>query len=88
MSNVTVDAAAAIESRQALIRVWMAISGVWVVFWVVIAGVVVTMTDVHTPLVHDTGLFSLIVLAPPLALLVLGALARLAHTALGRHFPK
>jgi len=64
------------ETRQAMIRVWMAISAIWVAFWLGIALVVVG-TGVANPFADRLSLFALIVMAPPLALLLLGAGARL-----------
>lgn len=65
------------DSRQAMIRVWMAISAIWVAFWLGIALVALGM-GVATSFTDQLRLFALIVMTPPLVLLVLGAAARLA----------
>lgn len=65
---------AAVETRQSMIRVWLAISAVWVAFWILLA-TLVTFTGASAGQA-DVGLFALIVTTPPLAVLVLGALMR------------
>lgn len=69
-------AATAGDTRQSMIRVWMALSAVWVAFWLLIAVIVLATVEMRYPLADEVGLFPLIVLTPPLALLGLGALAR------------
>jgi len=73
----TVANAAGTETRQSMIRVWMAISAVWVAFWLLTAGVAVAAVEMRVPIEDQLGLFSLIVITPPLALLALGAAGRL-----------
>jgi hypothetical protein len=75
MSEVSMSAAAA-ESRQSMIRVWLAISAVWVAFWLFIALIALATVEVRFSLSHELGPFSLIVLLPPLALFGLGAVGR------------
>jgi hypothetical protein len=75
MSEASVSAAAA-ESRQSMIRVWLAISAVWVAFWLFIALIALAAVEVRFSLSHELGPFSLIVLLPPLALFGLGAIGR------------
>jgi hypothetical protein len=74
-------AAASVETRQSMMRVWMAISAVWVAFWLLIAAIVVFVGDFHPPFAGQLGPYATIVLAPPLALLMLGAVARLTFEA-------
>ena len=64
------------ETRQAMIRVWMAISAIWVSFWLAIA-LVALGAGVANPFADRLSLFALIVMTPPLVLLVLGAGGRL-----------
>jgi hypothetical protein len=74
MSETSVTAAG-LECRQSMLRVWMAISGVWVVFWLAIAAIVAA-NDIRYPLEGQFELFALIVLTPPLVLLALGVIGR------------
>jgi len=69
--------AADAETRLSLLRVWLAISAVWVAFWLVIAGLG-SVTDV-IPLSGNIRPILLILVLPPLFLLALGALAVLVH---------
>jgi hypothetical protein len=75
MSNTSV-AIAEVESRQALIRVWMAISAIWIAFWIAIALPIVFYGEATTPLFEQFRLFAVIVLVPPVVLLVAGAAVR------------
>ena len=72
------------ESRQAMIRVWLAISAIWVAFWLCIAALIATAGAAAVPFTSELPLFALIVMFPPLVLLALGALSRLAFEALFR----
>ena len=83
MSDTSV-AAAGVETRQCMIRVWMALSAVWVAFWLLIAGLVFATVEIRQPFADDLGSFSAIVLTPPLALLILGATLRWAFEQLTR----
>lgn len=76
MSNAGV-AIAGLEARQAMIRVWMAISATWVAFWISIATLIVATGEMTDPGAAQFRLFALIVIAPPLVLLTVGALFRL-----------
>ena len=77
MSNAGV-AVAGLETRQAMIRVWMAISGIWVAFWISIAAVIViTGGEMGEAMAAQLRLFAIIVLAPPVVLLAVGVLFRL-----------
>ena len=77
MSNTSVAIAEG-ETRQAMIRVWMAISAIWVFFWLCIAALILGTGEMSGPLTSQLRLFALIVLTPPVALLTLGALCRCA----------
>jgi hypothetical protein len=77
MSNTSVAIAEG-ETRQAMIRVWMAISAIWVFFWLCIAALILGTGEMSGPLTSQLRLFALIVLTPPIALLTLGALCRCA----------
>ncbi len=83
MSDASIGAAG-VETRQAMLRVWMAISAVWVAFWISIAGFVVLTGLISNPLFERLHLVVLIVVAPPLALLVLGATFRLIFETIAR----
>lgn len=67
----------AAETRRSMIRVWLAISAVWTAFWLVIAALVAASSGSLFALPNEIGLFALIVLLPPLALLTLGTLGHL-----------
>lgn len=75
MSNANV-AVAGVENRQAMIRVWMAISAIWIAFWLSMAALILMTGEMAEQLTTQFGLFALIVMTPPLALFVLGAFAR------------
>ena len=75
MSDVSATAAG-IEARQAMVRVWLAISAVWVTFWLLIAAIAIAPVEVRYSLTKELGAFSLIVITPPLCLLALGAAGR------------
>ena len=64
------------ETRQAMMRVWMAISAIWVAFWVSMAALITVTAEMTVPLAGKLGLFALIVLTPPLALLAVGSALR------------
>jgi hypothetical protein len=68
--------ATVLEARQSMLRVWMAISAIWVTFWLTIAAIVLTTFEPHNPLVIQVGIFSLIVATPPFVLLAIGAASR------------
>ena len=69
-------AVAAGETRQAMMRVWMAISAIWVAFWLSMAALIAVAAEMTVPLAGKLGLFALIVLTPPLALLAIGSALR------------
>ena len=64
------------ETRQAMMRVWMAISAIWVAFWLSMAALIAMAAETTVPLASELGLFALIVLTPPLALLAVGSVLR------------
>jgi hypothetical protein len=78
MSNTRIAAVAAVEARQAMMRVWMAISAIWVAFWLCMAGLTFVTAEMTIALSNQFGLFALIVIAPPLILLAVGAALRWA----------
>ncbi len=65
-----------IETRKSLIRVWLAVSAVWVAFWLLTATTVFAAAATRNPFVEEFGIFSAIVLTPPLALLAIGVFVR------------
>jgi hypothetical protein len=77
----TVAKSAGNETRQSMVRVWMAISAVWVAFWLLTAGVAFAAVEMRAPIGEQLGLFSIIILTPPLALLALGTAGRLLFEA-------
>jgi len=72
------------ETRKSLIRVWLAVSAVWVAFWLLTATTVFAAATTRNPFVEEFGTFSAIVLTPPLALLAIGIFARLLVEAFSR----
>jgi hypothetical protein len=75
MSEASVRAAGT-ETRQSMIRVWLAISAVWVTFWLLIAAIALATVELRFSLSGEFWPFSLIVLLPPLLLFGIGAAAR------------
>jgi hypothetical protein len=69
-------AVAAGETRQAMMRVWMAISAIWVAFWLSMAALIAVAAEMTGPLAGRLGLFALIVLTPPIVLLAIGTALR------------
>jgi hypothetical protein len=67
---------AILEERQSMLRVWMAISAVWVAFWLIVAAVVLTAFKSYSPIIVQLSIFSIIVATPPVALLAIGAALR------------
>jgi hypothetical protein len=71
---------AGVETRQAMLRVWMAISAVWVVFWLSIATVIaLTSEALASPLLERLDIIGLIVVAPPFLFLTFGVLLRCGY---------
>ncbi len=76
MSDFTIGKALG-ETRQAMLRVWMAISAVWVTFWLsIVAIIVMTNTAMANPLLSRLDHVALVVVAPPLILLAIGTILR------------
>lgn len=78
----------ACDARQSLFRVWLAISAVWVSFWLLIAGVAVAAVQMRNPLLGQINAFTLIVALPPIVLLAAGLLCRFLCQALPRSAEK
>jgi hypothetical protein len=72
------------EARQSLIRFWMAISAVWLAFWLLIAGIFLLNVDIPYIFSAEIVPFTLIVLTPPAALLAIGILGCWAFQAFGQ----
>jgi hypothetical protein len=87
MSDMTVSDAGG-ETRLAMFRVWMAISGVWVVFWLLIAGIVLAADAPIGPLADRLDLIAIITLLPPLVFLALGMLVRCLFEAIAARGPR
>ncbi len=85
MSEMAIEAAGA-ETRQAMLRVWMAITAVWAAFWVSIAGLIVLTGLMPNPLIDSLHLVTLIVIAPPFVLLAIGTATRLTFELISRKF--
>ncbi len=84
MSNTSATLATG-ETRQAMIRVWMAISAIWVAFWLSIAALIMVVNGATpNPLIEQFRLFVVIVMLPPVAFLAIGTLVRMAFEALFR----
>ncbi len=64
------------ETRQSMLRVWMALSAVWVAFWLIIAGIMLTAFEPYDPFIVQLGIFAFIVATPPFVLLAIGATVR------------
>lgn len=64
------------DARKSMIRVWMAVTAVWIAFWVGIAALIATTVDLYYPLSQQTGMIALILFGPPLALLAVGVTIR------------
>jgi hypothetical protein len=85
MSETTLDATGG-ETRVAMLRVWMAISAVWVAFWLSLAAITVLTEAVSNPLVARYDLLTLIVIAPPVTLLAIGTVSRLLFETVSARF--
>jgi hypothetical protein len=67
-----------------MLRVWMAISAVWVTFWLALAILVLSAVDTRSPFTEEFASYALIVIIPPLSLLAFGMLGRLVFELSGR----
>jgi hypothetical protein len=70
------------ETRQSMLRVWLAMSAVWVAFWLLIAALVAASSDIRYPFAAQIGVFAAVMVAPPAFLLVFGAVTRVVFEAL------
>jgi hypothetical protein len=86
MTDATVEVSGA-EARQSMVRVWMAISAVWVTFWLSIAALFLAAFETRGWFQGGVAPYALIILLPPLILLALGALGRLLYEASTRRRP-
>ena len=86
MSEASANAAG-METRQCLVRVWMAISAVWITFWLLIATTAVAAAEMQRSFADDLPTFAFILLAPPLGLLLLGIIGRSLFEASFRLLP-
>jgi hypothetical protein len=77
-------AAAGSETRRSMVCVWMAVSAVWVGFWLVMAAIAVVAARIDNPFAEDLGAFAVIVLTPPLVTFVLGSAFRLTFEAVAQ----
>lgn len=76
--------AAVLEARQSMLRVWMAISAIWVTFWIVMAALVVEALDPHNILIIDLSVCAVIAAVPPILLLAFGATVHLILEAIAQ----
>ena len=76
--------AAVLDARQSMFRVWMAISAIWVTFWIVMAGLVVAALAPHDTLVIDLSVCAAIAAVPPILLLAGGATVHLILEAIAQ----
>jgi hypothetical protein len=60
------------DARQCMFRFWMAISAVWLTFWLLIGGIVLLIVEIPYVFSPELGSFALVVAAPPAALLLIG----------------
>lgn len=82
----TLEHNAEADSGQALLRVSLTISAVWLVFWVLIGGIFFTVAGPGITMIGDLRAVCVAVFAPPAALLTIGligseALSRAARPA-------
>ena len=71
MSEASVRAEVS-DARQCMFRFWMAISAVWLTFWLLIGGIVLVTVEIPYAFSPELGSFALIVVAPPAVLLLIG----------------
>ena len=85
MSDASVGADVS-DARQCMIRFWMAISAVWLTFWLLIGGIVLLNVEIPYAFTPELGSFALIVVAPPAALLAMGLIGSWAWQSLAEAF--
>jgi hypothetical protein len=66
-------APAGLDARQCMIAVWLVITAVWLIFWGAITAVLFVTFGIRA---EEVGSLSLVVLAPPVALLAVGVVCR------------
>lgn len=67
------------DSATALVRVWLVIAAVWLVFWAPVAALLFASFDSRP---DEFAVMGLLILAPPLSLLAAGAAGLLAADAI------
>ncbi len=82
MSDVTVSVGGG-DARQSMIRVWMAISAIWIAFWILIAAMVLATFGLSYSPGSQLQPYVLILALPPAALLVTMMFCRWAYVGLG-----
>ncbi len=70
------------ETSQSMLRVWMAISAVWIAFWLLIVAIVLATVNSGGPIAWQLPPFAGILLLPPLGLLTVGMLGRWVYLGL------
>lgn len=75
------------ETRKNMLRVWLAISAVWIAFWLVIAIIVLATVRSGYLSVDELQTFATIVVLPPIILLCLGLFGFTAFSLLVRAVP-
>ena len=74
------------DARQCMFRFWMAISAVWLTFWLLIGGIALLIVEIPYALSPELGSFVLIVIAPPAALLLIGIIGSWASQSFAEAF--
>ena len=85
MSDASVRAEIS-DARQCMIRFWMAISAVWLTFWLLIGGIVLVTVEIPYAFTPELKSFALIVVAPPAALLAIGIVGSWASQSFAEAF--
>ena len=85
MSEASVRAEVS-DARQCMFRFWMAISAVWLTFWLLIGGIALLIVEIPYALSPELGSFVLIVIAPPAALLLIGIIGSWASQSFAEAF--
>ena len=81
MSDATVSASGG-DARQSMIRVWMAISAIWIAFWLSIAAMVLATFEFGNPLGSQLRPYFLILALPPAVLFLAMLLCRWVYLGL------
>jgi hypothetical protein len=77
-----------LDTRRNMLRVWLAISAVWVAFWMVIAAIALASVQSGYLFAEELQAFATIVILPPLTLLCFGLLAFTALSLFVRADPR